>query len=221
MIDLFYSRITLPRQLIIGICGGTGSGKTTITERIISVLSPESVLVLQQDHYYKDFPHLPLDERARQNFDHPDSFDAPLLIEHMRKLREGRAIDRPVYDFTNHARSTGTFRMNPSPAMIVEGILIFENKALRELMDIKIFVDTDADLRFIRRMNRDIRERGRTVEFVVEQYLSTVRPMHMEFVEPSKRFADVIIPEGGHNEVGIDLVIQKIRSLVVDRASTS
>jgi uridine kinase len=203
------------KRLVIGICGGTGSGKTTITERIISALSPESVLVLQQDHYYKDFPNLPLEQRARKNFDHPDSFDTPLLIEHVRQLAEGMAIDRPVYDFTKHARSSTTIRMNPSPAVILEGILIFENKALRDLMDVKIFVDTDADLRFIRRLKRDIRDRGRTVESVVEQYLSTVRPMHMEFIEPSRRYADVIIPEGGHNEVGIDLVTQKIRSLVV------
>ena len=204
----------MANRLIIGICGGTGSGKTTITERIISALSPGRVLVLQQDHYYKDFPNLPLERRARQNFDHPDSFDTALLTEHVRQLKDGQAVDRPIYDFTKHARGSSTVRLNPSLAIILEGILIFENKALRELMDVKIFVDTDADLRFIRRLNRDIRERGRTVESVVEQYLSTVRPMHMEFIEPSKRYADVIIPKGGHNEVGIDLVTQKIRSLV-------
>jgi uridine kinase len=203
------------KRLVVGVCGGTGSGKTTITERVISVLSPESVLVLQQDHYYKDFPLLSLEQRAKLNFDHPDSFDTPLLMEHVRQLREGRAIDRPVYDFAKYQRDTRTVRMNPTFAIILEGILIFENKALRDLMDIKIFVDTDADLRFIRRLKRDIRERGRTVESVVVQYLATVRPMHMEFVEPSKRHADVIIPEGGHNEVGIDLVVQKIRSLVI------
>jgi uridine kinase len=209
------------KRLVIGICGGTGSGKTTITERIISALSPESVLVLQQDHYYNDFPHLPLQQRAKQNFDHPDSFDTPLLIEHVRQLREGNPIDRPVCDFAKYERASHTVRLNSHPAMILEGILIFESKALRDLMDIKIFVDTDADLRFIRRLSRDIRERGRTVDSVVEQYLATVRPMHMEFVEPSKRHADVIIPEGGHNEVGIDLVIQKIRSLIVDDSSRS
>ncbi len=202
------------RGLVIGICGGTGSGKTTIADRIISALSEQDVLVLQQDHYYKDLPHLPLDERAKQNFDHPDSMDTPLLTEHVRQLREGKATDRPVYDFTQHRRVARTVRLEPRPALIIEGILIFENQALRELMDIKIFVDTDADLRFIRRLNRDLRERGRTVESVVQQYLATVRPMHMEFIEPSKRYADVIIPEGGYNEVGIDLVIQKIRSLM-------
>jgi len=200
--------------MVIGICGGTGSGKTTITKRIIEALSESSVQLLQQDHYYKDLPHLPLDERAKQNFDHPDSIDTPLFVEHVRGLREGRAIERPVYDFTKHERKRETVRLEPRPALIVEGILIFECQALRELMDVKIFVDTDADIRFIRRLGRDIRERGRTAESVIQQYLSTVRPMHMEFVEPSKRYADVIIPEGGYNEVGIDLVIQKIRSLV-------
>ncbi len=209
----------MARQLIIGICGGTGSGKTTITERIIAALPQGSVLVLQQDHYYKDLPHLPLDERAKQNFDHPDSMDTPLLVEHVRHLREGQAIERPMYDFTQHRREARTLRLEPRLALILEGILIFENKALRELMDIKIFVDTDADLRFIRRLNRDIRERGRTVESVVQQYLATVRPMHMEFIEPSKRYADIIIPEGGYNEVGIDLVIQKIRTLLPREAS--
>jgi len=204
----------LPRTLTIGICGGTGSGKTTITNRLTEALSEESVLLLQQDHYYKDTPHLPLAERAKQNFDHPDSVDSQLLINHVRALREGNAIERPVYDFTQHRRIPATVHLEPRPALIVEGILIFENLALRNLFDIKIFVDTEADLRFIRRLRRDIRERGRTAESVIEQYLTTVRPMHMEFVEPSKRYADVIIPEGGHNEVGIDLVIQKIRSLV-------
>jgi uridine kinase len=200
--------------LVIGICGGTGSGKTTIAERIISVLAPASVLVLQQDHYYRDFPQLSLEERTQLNFDHPNSFDTPLLVEHVRKLSEGQAIDRPVYDFARYERASETIRIASYPAIILEGILIFENKALRDLMDIKIFVDTDADLRFIRRLRRDIVERGRTVESVVGQYLSTVRPMHLEFVEPSKRHADVIIPEGGHNDVGIDLVSHKIRSLV-------
>ncbi len=204
----------MARSLTVGISGGTGSGKTTITNRLIEALSEDNVLILQQDHYYKDLPHLPIEERAKQNFDHPESLDTPLLVNHVRDLREGSAIERPVYDFTQHRRVPATVHLEPRPAIIVEGILIFENPALRNLLDIKIFVDTDADLRFIRRMRRDVRERGRTAESVVEQYLSTVRPMHMEFIEPSKRYADVIIPEGGHNEVGIDLVIQKIRSLL-------
>jgi uridine kinase len=202
------------RPLIIGICGGTGSGKTTITRRIIEALTETSIIVLQQDNYYRDYPELSFEERVKVNFDHPDSMDTPLLAEDVRRLRAGQAIERPTYDFANFQRLKGTVRIEPRPAIIVEGILIFESKPLRELMDIKIFVDTDADLRFIRRLVRDLRERGRTMEMVVEQYINTVRPMHMEFVEPSKRYADVIIPEGGYNDVGIDLVIQKIRSLV-------
>ena len=202
------------RPLIIGICGGTGSGKTTITGRIIEALSEANVIVLQQDNYYKGFSELSFEERVKLNFDHPDSMDTPLLAEHVRRVREGQTIERPSYDFANFRRLNETVRIAPRSAIIVEGILIFESKTLRDLMDIKIFVDTDADLRFIRRLVRDIRERGRTMEMVVEQYMATVRPMHMEFVEPSKRYADVIIPEGGYNEVGIDLVIQKIRSLV-------
>ncbi|MGA7917999.1 MAG: uridine kinase [Candidatus Acidiferrales bacterium] len=202
------------RPLIIGICGGTGSGKTTITRRIIEALTETSVVVLQQDNYYRDYPELSFEDRVKVNFDHPDSMDTPLLAEDVRRLRAGHTIERPTYDFANFRRLKGTVRIEPLPAIIVEGILIFENKQLRELMDIKIFVDTDADLRFIRRLVRDIRERGRTMDMVIEQYMNTVRPMHMEFVEPSKRYADVIIPEGGYNDVGIDLVIQKIRSLV-------
>lgn len=203
------------KPLIIGICGGTGAGKTTITRRIIEALSASNVSVLEQDHYYRDLPHLPLAKRVKQNFDHPNSMDTPLLIEHVKMLRAGQAIERPTYDFTEYRRLAETVRLDPRLATIIEGILIFDSKPLRELMDIKIFVDTDADLRFIRRLVRDIRERGRTVESVIEQYRATVRPMHMEFVEPSKRYADIIIPEGGQNEVGIDLVIQKVRSLAL------
>jgi uridine kinase len=202
------------RPLIIGICGGTGSGKTTITRRIIEALSETNVVVLQQDNYYRDYPGMPFAERVKVNFDHPDSMDTSLLAENVRQLRAGQAIERPTYDYANFQRLKGTVRIEPRAAIIVEGILIFENKALRELLDIKIFVDTDADLRFIRRLVRDIRDRGRTTQMVVDQYMKTVRPMHLEFVEPSKRYADVIIPEGGHNDVGIDLVIQKIKSLV-------
>jgi len=159
-------------------------------------------------------PELPFEERVKQNYDHPASMDTPFLVEQLKALRAGMAIERPSYDFAKYARLKETVRIEPHAAIILEGILIFESAALRELMDIKVFVDTDADIRFIRRLVRDIRDRGRTVESVIEQYLKTVRPMHMEFVEPSKRYADVIIPEGGENQVGIDLVIQKIRSLV-------
>ena len=167
------------QPLVIGICGGTGSGKTTITDRIIQALSEDRVSILQQDFYYKDLPNLPLAERVRQNFDHPDSIDTPLMVEHVRRLRAGETIERPLYDFVEYRRLPETVRLEPRSALIIEGILIFENKALRELMDIKIFVDTDADLRFIRRLVRDIRERGRTMESVVQQYQATVRPMHL------------------------------------------
>jgi uridine kinase len=204
----------LPDALVIGICGGTGSGKTTITERIFSALPRDTTVVLQQDNYYRDLSHVSLHERHKQNFDHPNALDGELLVEQVRELRAGNAVDQPIYDFSQHCRTGKTKRVEPRPALIVEGILIFENPALRELMDIKIFVDTDADIRFIRRMGRDIRERGRSPESVVKQYLETVRPMHLEFIEPSKRHADLIIPEGGSNDVGIDLVIQKIRSLL-------
>ncbi len=203
-----------PRSFVIGICGGTGSGKTTVTDRLSRALSNDGVVVLQQDHYYKDLSHLSVAERARCNFDHPSALDTGLFIEHIHSLRDGRAIERPVYDLTQHRRAPETVKVQARPAILVEGILIFENEALRNLMDLKIFVDTDADLRFIRRLVRDIRERGRTLESVVQQYQETVRPMHLEFVEPSKRYADIIIPEGGHNEVGVALVIQKVRALL-------
>src|SRR4029077_19659025 len=178
------------------------------------VFAEKKFLFPKKTNYKKDLPPLPIEERARQNFDHPDSMDTPLLAEHVRRLRKGEGIRRQVYDFIQYRRLEETVRLEPRRALIVEGILVFENGELRDLMDIKIFVDKDADLRFIRRLVRDIRERGRTVESVIAQYQQTVRPMHLEFVEPSKRYADVIIPEGGHNEVGIDLVIQKVRSLV-------
>ena len=202
------------QPFVIGICGGTGSGKTTITNRLSRALSESGVLVIQQDHYYRDLSHLTIEERSTRNFDLPNALDTNLFIEHVKQLRDGQAVERPVYDFTQHRRVAETTRLESQPAILIEGILIFENEALRNLMDIKIFVDTDADLRFIRRLVRDIRDRGRTLESVIDQYEKTVRPMHLEFVEPSKRYADIIIPEGGHNEVGIDLVIQKVRSLI-------
>ena len=202
------------RSFVIGICGGTGTGRTTITNRLSRALSESGVLILQQDHYYRDLPHLTLDERSQQNFDHPDAVDTALLVDHIRKLRDGQSIDRPIYDFSQHRRLPETVHLESRPAILIEGILIFENETLRNLMDLKVFVDTDADLRLIRRLVRDIRDRGRTLDSVVEQYQKTVRPMHIEFVEPSKRYADVIIPEGGHNNVSVDLVIQKIRSLM-------
>lgn len=197
--------------MIIGICGGTGSGKTTVANRILESVSTDEVVFIQQDSYYRDLQDLPLDLRQVANFDHPDALDNDLLVNHVRKLRAGEAIDLPLYDFKANARLVETRRVEPKPIVIVEGILIFAEPRLREHLDIKVFVDTPDDIRFIRRLRRDIAERGRTVESVIEQYLGTVRPMHMQFVEPSKRYADVIIPEGGHNLVSIDLLSGKIR----------
>ena len=198
--------------MIIGICGGTGSGKTTVARRILENVSDEHLTYLQQDSYYRNLGDLPLELRHQINFDHPDALDNDLFINHVRALRAGEPIEMPVYNFSTHSRKTETVRVIPKPIMIIEGILIFVDAALRELMDIKIFVDTADDLRFIRRLNRDVSDRGRSVESVIKQYLETVRPMHAQFVEPSKRFADVIIPEGGYNEVGIDLISGKIRT---------
>lgn len=198
--------------MIIGICGGSGSGKTTVARKILEAVGEHRVAYLQHDSYYKDWGHLPFEERRKINFDHPDALDTDLLIEHVEQLRAGRPIEQPVYDFTHHVRTSQVRRIEPRPVILIEGILIFENARLRQLMDLKIFVDTADDLRFIRRLQRDISERGRTVESVIEQYLEQVRPMHLEFVEPSKRYADIIIPEGGSNRVGIDLIIQKVKS---------
>jgi uridine kinase len=198
--------------MIIGICGGTGSGKTTVARRILENVSQEQVIFLQQDGYYRNLGDMPVELRHRINFDHPDALDNDLFTNHVKALRAGEAVEMPVYDFSKHARTNQTVHIEPKPILILEGILIFVDAALRELMDIKIFVDTADDLRFIRRLQRDVQERGRTVESVIKQYLDTVRPMHEQFVEPSKRFADVVIPEGGYNEVGIDLISGKIRA---------
>ena len=198
--------------MIIGICGGTGSGKTTVARRILENVSDEQVVYLQQDSYYRNLGDMPLELRRQINFDHPDALDNDLFVNHLKALRAGEAIEMPVYDFTTHTRRSKTVHIEPKPIIIVEGILVFADAALRGLMDVKIFVDTADDLRFIRRLQRDVTERGRSVETVIRQYLDTVRPMHQQFVEPSKRHADVIIPEGGYNEVGIDLISGKIRA---------
>jgi len=208
--------------MIIGICGGTGSGKTTVANRILQSVSANEVAFIQQDSYYRNLDQMPLDFRQRVNFDHPDALDNDLMVEHVRALKAGQAVDLPIYDFKNHARRRETLRMEPKLITIVEGILIFAETRLLEEMDIKVFVDTPDDIRFIRRLRRDIAERGRTADSVIEQYLATVRPMHMQFVEPSKRCADVIIPEGGHNLVSIDLLSGKIRErLANERARLS
>lgn len=200
--------------MIIGICGGTGSGKTTVARRILENVSDEQVVYLQQDSYYRNLGDMPLELRHQINFDHPDALDNELFVNHLRSLRAGEPIAMPVYDYTTHTRLPETRRVEPKPVTIVEGILIFADPILRSLMDVKIFVDTADDLRIIRRLQRDVAERGRTVESVIRQYLDTVRPMHLQFVEPSKRYADVVIPEGGYNEVGIDLISGRIRMLL-------
>jgi uridine kinase len=198
-------------SLIIGICGGTGSGKTTVANRILESVSADEVVFIQQDSYYRNLTDLPLDYRNVANFDHPDALDNDLLVNHVRRLKAGEPVDLPLYDFRTHSRMSETRHVEPKPIVIVEGILIFADPRLLEQMDIKVFVDTPDDIRFIRRLRRDLDERGRTLESVIEQYVVTVRPMHMQFVEPSKRHADVIIPEGGHNLVSIDLLSGKIR----------
>src|SRR3989454_8983211 len=197
--------------MIIGICGGTGSGKTTIANRILQSVSADEVVFIQQDLYYRDLKDMPLDYRNVANFDHPDAIDNALLANHLKKLNAGKPVELPIYDFRTHSRLPDTTPIEAKPIVIVEGILIFAEPRLLEQMDVKVFVDTPDDVRFIRRLKRDLAERGRTVDSVIEQYLATVRPMHMQFVEPSKRYADVIIPEGGHNLVSIDLISGKIR----------
>lgn len=205
--------MTLSKPLVIGVAGGSGSGKTTVVHHIVGAIGDAEVSVLEHDRYYRDHPELRLEERAALNYDHPDSLETDLLVTHVEALRAGRAVHVPTYDFARHQRHPTTDTIPPRTAIIVEGILIFADKALRALMDVKVFVDTDDDTRFIRRLQRDITERGRTVQSVIDQYLTTVKPMHLEFVEPSKRYADIIVPEGGHNQVAIEMLLTLIRSL--------
>lgn len=193
---------------------GTGSGKTTVASAVLTRVGRNRIAVLAHDAYYRDTKDLPIEERRKINFDHPDSLETQLLVEHIQQLKEWKAVEMPVYDFTTHSRTDRTVHIEPHPVILVDGILIFYEPALRALFDVKIYVDTDADLRFIRRLQRDITERGRTTELVVQQYLATVRPMHNEFVEPSKRYADVIIPEGGLNTVAMDMVTARIEALL-------
>jgi uridine kinase len=203
-----------PAPLTIGIAGGSGSGKTTVAQEILNRVGPERIAFLQHDSYYKDLSGLPPTQRAELNFDHPNSLETDLLIQHIMALRESRPVEVPIYNFSTHSRTGQTFTVAPHRVILVEGILIFVDATLRSLFDIKIFVDTDADIRFIRRLERDITERGRTTESVIKQYQSTVRPMHLEFVEPSKRYADVIIPEGGFNTAALDMLSARILTLL-------
>ena len=205
--------------IVIGVAGGSGSGKTTVVRRIIDSIGHDQVAVLDHDRYYRDRNDLRLEERAALNYDHPDALETDLMVRHVIELKAGRPVEVPSYDFSRHARLSSTETVSPRRAIIVEGILVFADAPLRALMDIKIFVDTDSDTRFIRRLSRDVAERGRTMESVIEQYQSTVKPMHLEFVEPSKRYADVILPQGGHNTVAVEMLLSLIRSVTAPRAS--
>jgi uridine kinase len=198
---------------VIGVAGGSGSGKTTVVRRIVESLGDDQVTVLEHDRYYRDRSDLRFEQRAALNYDHPDELDTGLMVQHVEALREGRSVEVPVYDFARYTRRPATDTAHPRKALIVEGILIFVDAALRALMDVRVFVDTDDDTRFIRRLKRDVANRGRTMESVIDQYLKTVKPMHLEFVEPSKRYADIIIPRGGHNAVAIDMLLTLIRSM--------
>lgn len=206
---------TNKRPIIIGIAGGSGSGKTTIAHEIYETLHQnDHILIVTQDSYYKNNDHLPMSERQKINYDHPDAFDMPLLIEQLSQLMNRQSIEMPVYDFTAHTRSKETIHTEPADIILLEGILVLSDEKLRDLMSIKVFVDTDDDIRFIRRLERDTQERGRSVDSVINQYLATVKPMYHQFIEPTKRYADIIVPEGGENDVAIDMLTTKIRSVL-------
>jgi uridine kinase len=208
---------SFPKPLIIGIAGGSGSGKSTVARKVAEALSQSSVAFLDMDAYYRNFAHLPMEERKRVNWDHPEAFDTELLASQVRALCEGRSVDKPVYDFVSHTRSARTERVNPADVVVLDGILLFVDETLRTLCDIKVFVDADADIRLVRRLKRDVMKRGRTLEEVIAQYLETVHPLHLQFVEPSKRYADVIVPRGGHNTIAIEMIVAKIQHRLTGR----
>jgi uridine kinase len=208
----------LKKPVVIGVTGGSGSGKTSVSRAIYESFKGHSILMLEQDFYYKDQSDIPFEERLKTNYDHPLAFDNDLLIEHIHKLLNYESIEKPVYNYSIHTRSEEIINVEPKDVIILEGILILEDERLRDLMDIKLFVDTDADLRIIRRMSRDTRERGRSMESVIDQYITVVRPMHNQFIEPTKRYADIIIPEGGHNHVAVDLMVTKIQTILEQKA---
>lgn len=202
------------RPILIGITGGTGSGKSTVSKEIFKSIHGKDITIIEQDSYYKDQSDLTFEERIKTNYDHPFAFDNKLLIEQLKTLMENKSIEKPIYDFENHTRKKETITVESKDIIILEGILILSEEEIRELLDIKIFVDTDSDVRVIRRILRDIRDRGRTLESVVVQYMETVRPAHLQFIEPTKRYADIIIPEGGYNKVAIDIILAKISQIL-------
>jgi len=204
----------MQRPVLIGIAGGTGSGKTSVARELTRSIPPENIVLIEQDNYYKDQTHLTMEQRILTNYDHPHAFDTDLLYDHLQILLGGQAIEKPIYNFSEHNRASYTETVEPKQVIILEGILVLEDERLRDLMDIKIFVDTDADVRIIRRLLRDIKERGRTIESVIEQYMGIVRPMHMQFIEPTKKYADLIVPEGGKNQVAIDILTAKVNEIV-------
>lgn len=206
------------KPVVIGVAGGSGSGKTSVTKAIYDSFKGHSILMLEQDYYYKDQSDLPFEERLKTNYDHPLAFDNDLLIEHIEKLLRYEVIEKPVYDYSLHTRSNEVINVEPKDVIILEGILVLEDERLRNLMDMKLFVDTDADIRIIRRLSRDIKERGRTLDSVIDQYTNVVRPMHNQFIEPTKRYADIIIPEGGQNHVAIDLMVTKIQTILEQKS---
>ena len=200
----------MSKPLIIGIAGGSGSGKSTVARKVAGALPSLSVAFIDMDAYYRNYTHISLEERRRVNWDHPDAFDFDLLTRHLSELAERRAIDKPVYDFVTHLRSEDTVRVEPTDVIVIDGILLFVDERVRDLCDVKVFVDAEADIRLIRRLRRDMRTRGRPLNEIIDQYLSTVQPMHLQFVEPSKRYADIIVPRGGHNEIAIEMIVAKI-----------
>ncbi|UTR09296.1 MULTISPECIES: uridine kinase [Evansella] len=206
------------KPVIIGVAGGSGSGKTTVAREIYNKFEQQQILMIAQDAYYKDQTHLPMEERLKTNYDHPLAFDNDLLLDQLKKLINRETIEQPVYDYAKHTRSDDVTIIEPRDVIILEGILILEDERLRDMMDIKLFVDTDSDVRIIRRLMRDIKERGRTIDSVIDQYTSVVRPMHLQFIEPTKRYADIIVPEGGHNQVAIDLMVTKIKTILEEKS---
>lgn len=204
----------MKQLILIGITGGTGSGKSTITREICSKFDKDCIAVIEQDSYYKDQSDIPFEERVKTNYDHPDAFDTELMVAHLKELVKGNSIEKPIYDFEMHNRKKETVKVESKEIIIVEGILVLEERKIRDLLNIKIYVDTDADVRIIRRITRDIKERGRTLDSVINQYLNVVRPMHMQFIEPSKRYADIIVPEGGYNKVAIDIIVANIKQFL-------